>query len=190
MRIFKHFRTVVSPANLVTLSRLVLSPILFACILSSDERNGVSWSAFLLGLLLASTDYFDGTLARRRGTVSKWGAFLDPLADKVVVIGAAISLVIVDRYWWLPVALLAVRETAITFYRLWFARKGLSVPARKSAKWKTTIQGAALLLAVFPPLEEVDVLIYVVLWISVLFTLQTGAQYLIDGAKATSTTGE
>ncbi len=190
MRIFKHFGTVVSPANLVTLSRLVLSPILFACILSSDERNGVSWSAFLLGLLLASTDYFDGTLARRRGTVSKWGAFLDPLADKVVVIGAAISLVIVGRYWWLPVALLAVRETVITFYRLWFARKGLSVPARKSAKWKTTIQGAALLLAVFPPLEEVDALIQVVLWISVLFTLQTGAQYLLDGGKTTSTTGE
>ena len=190
MRLFKHFGTVVSPANLVTLSRLILSPVLFLYILTAEDQRGGSWSAFLLGVVLAATDYFDGTLARRRGTVSKWGAFLDPLADKVVVIGAAICLVTVDRYWWLPVLLLTVRELVITFYRLWFANQGLSVPARKSAKWKTTIQGAALLLAVLPPLEEADLLISIALWVSVLFTLQTGIQYLLDGKKSTSSTGE
>ena len=190
MQLFKHFGTVVSPANLVTLSRLVLSPVLFMYILAAEDQRGSSWSAFLLGVALAATDYFDGTLARRRGTVSKWGAFLDPLADKVVVIGAATCLVAVDRYWWLPVLLLAFRELAITFYRLWFAKQGLSIPARKSAKWKTTIQGAALLLAVLPPLEEADLLISIVLWVSVIFTLQTGIQYLLDGTKTTSATGE
>ncbi len=190
MRAPKHFRTVVSPANLVTLARLLLAPVLFAMVLAAEDRGGVSWGAFVLGAVLAATDYLDGILARRRGTVSRWGAFLDPLADKVVVIGVAVSLVAVDRYWWVPVALLTFREAVITVYRLWFARRGLAVPARKSAKWKTTVQGLALLVAVVPPLEDADLVVDVTLWVAVAFTLVTGAQYLLDGGQAASTTGE
>jgi CDP-diacylglycerol--glycerol-3-phosphate 3-phosphatidyltransferase len=185
----KHFATVVSPANLVTLLRLLLSPFLFAMVLAAEDRGGVSWGAFLLGAVLAASDLADGMLARRRGTVSRWGAFLDPFADKVVVIGVGVCLVMVDRYGWLPVALLTVREVGITIYRLWFVRRGLAVPARRSAKWKTTVQGVAMLLAVVPPLEDADLLVEVALWVAVAFTLVTGAQYLADGSRATSTTG-
>jgi CDP-diacylglycerol--glycerol-3-phosphate 3-phosphatidyltransferase len=185
----RHLGTVVSPANLVTLLRLLLSPVLFAMVLAAEDRGGVSWGAFLLGLVLAASDLVDGVLARRRGTVSRWGAFLDPFADKVVVIGVAVCLVMVDRYAWLPVALLAVREGVITLYRLWFVRRGLAVPARRSAKWKTTVQGAALLIAVLPPIEDADWLVTSSLWVAVAFTLVTGAQYLADGSRATSTTG-
>ena len=185
----KHLRTVVSPANLVTLARLLLAPVLFAFVLANEDRAGVTWGGFLLGVVLASTDYFDGILARRRGTVSRWGAFLDPLADKVVVIGVAVCLAMVERYGWVPVVLLAVREGVITLYRLWFARRGLAVPARQSAKWKTIVQGTALLLAVLPPLRDADVVIQASLWIAVAFTLVTGVQYLFDGSRAASTTG-
>ena len=184
-----HLRTIVSPANLVTLARLLLAPALFALVLGAEDRHGATWAGFVLGLVLASTDYFDGILARRRGTVSRWGAFLDPLADKVVVIGVGVCLAMVGRYAWLPVVLLTVREVAITGYRLWFARRGLAVPARRSAKWKTTIQGVALLLAVMPPLEDADLVVQACLWVAVTFTLVTGAQYLLDGGRATSTTG-
>ena len=189
MSVPRHLGTVVSPANLVTLSRLLLSPVLFAMVLAAEDRGGASWSAFLLGLALGASDYLDGVLARHRGIVSRWGAFLDPLADKVVVIGVAVCLVVVDRYGWLPVALLAVREGMITLYRLWFARRGLAVPARRSAKWKATVQSVALLLAVMPSLEDADVLIGVALWVAVAFTLVTGVQYLLDGSRSTSTTG-
>ena len=106
------------------------------------------------------------------------------------MIGVAVSLVAVDRYWWVPVALLTFREAVITVYRLWFARRGLAVPARKSAKWKTTVQGLALLVAVVPPLEDADLVVDVTLWVAVAFTLVTGAQYLLDGGQAASTTGE
>ena len=106
----KHVRTVVSPANLVTLARLLLAPVLFALVLDARDVDGVTWGGFALGMVLASTDYFDGILARRRGTVSRWGAFLDPLADKVVVIGVAVCLSMVDRYHWVPVALLALHD--------------------------------------------------------------------------------
>jgi len=185
----KHLRTVVSPANLVTLTRLLLAPLLFVLVLNNNDRDGVTWGGFVLGVVLASTDYFDGILARRRGTVSRWGAFLDPLADKVVVIGVAVCLVVVERYGWVPVTLLAVREGVITLYRLWFARRGLAVPSRRLAKWKTFVQGTALLLAVLPPLQEAEVVVQMSLWLAVAFTLITGVQYLVDGSRATSMTG-
>lgn len=189
MRVTRHLGTVVSPANLVTLARLVFAPVLFGMVLAAEDSGGTSWGGFLLGGLLGASDFFDGVLARRRGTVSRWGAFLDPLADKVVVIGVAISLVAVERYTVLPVVLLTVREVVITFYRLWYVRRGLAVPARRSAKWKTSIQGLALMLAVFPPFEGADLLVDAVLWVAVGFTLVTGAQYLLDGSRATSRTG-
>ncbi|MDP6287177.1 MAG: hypothetical protein QF548_04795, partial [Acidimicrobiales bacterium] len=59
----KHVRTVVSPANLVTLARLLLAPVLFAFVLDARDVDGVTWAGFVLGVVLASTDYFDGILA-------------------------------------------------------------------------------------------------------------------------------
>jgi len=182
--------TVVSPANLVSLSRLLLSPLLFWEVLEAEGSIGTSWLAVLLGFVLAASDILDGHLARIRGTVSRWGAFIDPLADKVVVIGTALCLVEVERFDFLPVALLALREIFITFYRLLMARKGLSIPARKSAKWKTTVQGVALMIAVLPWLEDSQWFVDFGLWIAVVFTVVTGIQYLMDGILATSTTGE
>ena len=144
----------------------------------------------LLGFVLAASDILDGHLARIRGTVSRWGAFIDPLADKVVVIGTALCLVEVERFNFLPVLLLTLREIFITFYRLLMARKDLSIPARKSAKWKTTVQGVALMIAVLPWLEDSQWFVDSGLWIAVVFTVVTGIQYLMDGILATSTTGE
>ena len=95
-----------------------------------------------------------------------------------------------ERFNLLPVVLLAIREIFITFYRLLMARKGLSIPARKSAKWKTTVQGAALMIAVMPWLENSQWFVDFGLWIAVIFTVVTGVQYLMDGILATSTTGE
>jgi len=182
--------TVVSPANLVSLSRLLLSPLLFWTVLEADGNSGTSWLAVFLGFVLAASDILDGHLARIRGTVSKWGAFIDPLADKVVVIGTALCLVEVERFHLLPVVLLTLREIFITLYRLLVARKGLSIPARKSAKWKTTIQGIALMIAVMPWLENSQWFVDFGLWVAVAFTVVTGIQYLMDGILATSTTGE
>ena len=149
-----------------------------------------TFSLTFLGFVLAVSDILDGHLARIRGTVSKWGAFIDPLADKVVVIGTALCLVEVERFHLLPVVLLTLREIFITLYRLLVARKGLSIPARKSAKWKTTIQGIALMIAVMPWLENSQWFVDFGLWVAVAFTVVTGIQYLMDGILATSTTGE
>lgn len=184
-----HLTGLVTPANAVTVARILLSPLLFLVILENEATLGTSWGAVALGGLLAASDVIDGRLARRSATVSRSGAFLDPLADKIAVLGTMLCLVAVDRYFWLPVALIAAREIAISLWRMRWARMGLSVPARRSAKWKTLVQGLALFLAVLPPLEDNQGVVDVALWVAVAFTLFSGWQYLRDGASATSLTG-
>jgi len=177
-----------TPANALTLARIVLAPVLFLLIFEAEDTRGASWPVFTLGVLLALTDHYDGQLARRHGT-TRSGAFLDPLADKVVVIGAMVCLVMVDRYWWVPVALITAREVAITAMRAHYARSGMAIPARTSAKYKTLIQGIALLVAVIPLLEHTEMPAVVALWIAVGLTLWSGWQYVRDGSNATTTSG-
>ena len=178
------------PANLLTIMRLLFAPLLFWLVLAAQDTRGVSWAVFGLGVALAGTDFFDGRVARRANVVSRSGAFLDPLADKVVILGSGFCLVVVERYWWLPVTIMALRELGITAWRSRWARHGLALPARRSAKYKTLVQGVALAMAVMPTLGDQDTLIDVALWIAVAWTLVSGVQYLIDGQSALSSTGE
>ena len=178
------------PANILTITRLVFAPLLFWLVLDAEDTRGASWAAFGLGIALATTDFLDGRVARRANVVSRSGAFLDPLADKVVILGSAFCLVAVERYWWVPVTLMAVRELGITGWRARWAREGLSIPARRSAKYKTVVQGVALAMAVMPTLEDADTAVATALWIAVVWTLVTGVQYILDGQNALSTTGD
>lgn len=179
----------VRPANLVTISRILASPLLFWLILDAEAERGASWAVFTFGWILGATDVYDGRLARRSDQVSRSGAFLDPLADKVVVLGAMVCFVAVDGFWWLPVAIIAAREVAISVLRVQFAREGLAVPARRSAKYKTLVQGVALGVAALPPLADERTVVSTVLWIAVAFTVVSGLLYLVDGRSVTSTTG-
>ena len=172
------------PANLLTLARLLLSPLLFLLILQAEDARGASWAAFGLGLAMAGTDFFDGRVARWTNVASRSGAFLDPLADKVVVLGAAFCLVAVERYWWVPVTIIAFRELGITAWRSRWAGEGVSIPARRSAKYKTCVQGLALAMAVMPTLERADEVLTTALWMAVVFTVVTGWQYIRDGRAA------
>ncbi len=72
------------PANLLTITRMVFAPLLFWLVLDADETRGVSWAVFGLGLALASTDFFDGKVARRANVVSRSGAFLQPSSEEIV----------------------------------------------------------------------------------------------------------
>jgi CDP-diacylglycerol--glycerol-3-phosphate 3-phosphatidyltransferase len=171
-----------TPANAVTVIRLLVSPLLFAMI--AQERY--SWPIWILWVALASTDGIDGTIARRHGT-TRSGAFLDPLADKVLVLGALYSLASVNRFSWIPVIIIAVRELSISLYRVYWGRRGLAVPARRSAKAKTFLQALAIGLALFPLLADVWWPADVVLWASVVMAVVSAGQYVIDGRQSSST---
>ena len=92
---------------------------------------------------VASTDFLDGWVARRQGATTS-GAFLDPLADKVLVLGALGALAAVGLTSWVPVVVIAGREVAVSAYRSSVARHGVSVPARRLAKLKTASQDLAI----------------------------------------------
>src|SRR3974390_2094376 len=110
-----------TPANAITVIRLLATPVLIVLIM----LWGASWVTFVFGGLLAMSDGIDGWVARRQGT-TRSGAFLDPLADKVVVLGALVALVAKGIIWWLPVAVIAVREIAMSVYRSVAGRRGVS----------------------------------------------------------------
>lgn len=168
-----------TPANAITALRLLLAPVLFSMILD----DVASWPAFALWVVLAGSDGIDGWVARRMGT-TRSGAFLDPLADKVLVIGALICLVSVERFSWLPVAIIVVRELAVSFYRSWFGRQGLAIPARPSAKAKTFVQTLAVGFAIAPATEDITWIADTLLWVSVVLAVVSGVQYFLDGGRA------
>ena len=168
-----------TPANAVTIGRLLVSPVLLAMILA----GGDSWPTLVLWIVLAATDGVDGYLARRQGT-TRSGAFLDPLADKVLVLGAMAALVIVGSFWWLPVAIIGVRELVISLYRSYWGRRGIAVHARLWAKVKTVVQEVAVGFALLPLTADDEWIAETVLWAAVVLTVVTGVQYLLDGERA------
>ena len=167
-----------TPANAVTIGRVAITPVLLLLILDT----GASWPGFVLWVALAGTDGVDGYLARRHGT-TRSGAFLDPLADKFLVMGALIALVIKGIFWWTPVALIAVREIWMSGYRAWASRRGVSIPARPLAKAKTVFQAVAVGFALLPVDGSADGPGIVILWAAAVLTVVSGIQYWIDGRK-------
>jgi CDP-diacylglycerol--glycerol-3-phosphate 3-phosphatidyltransferase len=169
----------ITPANAVTFVRLLATPVLVFLILA----GGPGWAPFAVALAIGVTDGLDGWLARRQGT-TRSGAFLDPLADKAAVVGALCALAAKGEVSWLPVLIIAAREVWMSVHRVVLARRGISVPARPSAKAKTIVQGVAVLLCLAPPVAGHPVVLDVAIWVAVAFTVVTGAQYLLDGRRA------
>ena len=170
-----------TPANYVTALRFALTVPLLQLI----ATDGVSWRATVGWIILASTDGLDGWLARRQGA-TRSGAFLDPLADKFLILGALYVLVTKDVFWWLPVALVCARELVISAYRSILGQRGISVPARRSAKVKTVVQTFAVGFALLPATAEHPMIATTVLWVAVALTLVSGVQYLRDGNRNAS----
>lgn len=169
-----------TPANALTMARLVASPIL--AILVGDIGPS-SWLLFVLWTVLAGSDGVDGRLARRHGS-TRSGAFLDPLADKFLVIGALAALAAAGVVGTLPVTLVFAREAAMTGFRAYAGRRGVSVPARPLAKLKTAVQCFAIGMAFFPPIGVAHAgAVRVALWVAVALTLYTGCEYLFDARR-------
>lgn len=172
-------------ANSLTVIRITMAPVLALLVLARNPW----WLTFWFGWFLGATDYLDGQLARRAAP-TRVGAFLDPLADKVVVLLVGYALVWLDRFGWVPITLIAAREVAIMAYRSYWGRRGLAIPARKSAKYKTLVQGVALAAAMCPALDGALWIADTLLWLAVAFTLFSGLQYALDGQGSLRTTGE
>jgi CDP-diacylglycerol--glycerol-3-phosphate 3-phosphatidyltransferase len=169
----------VTPANAVTVARLLAAPVYVVMLVVW----GASWINVVVGFVLAASDGLDGYIARRHGT-TRSGAFLDPLADKAVVLGALVTLAAQGHLPWAPVVLIMLREVGMQLYRSWVGRRGVSIPARQSAKLKTFVQDLAVGACIIPPLAHQHALQVVVIWVACALTLYTGVEYVFDGRRA------
>jgi len=167
--------------NMLTLARIVFIPLMVVLFYLP-----YSWSllvtAALFGLA-AITDWLDGYLARRWNQSTPFGAFLDPVADKVMV-AVALALLI-ERYeaWWLTLPALVIigREIVISALREWMAEIGQRKQVAVSwiGKSKTTLQMISLLLLLgFPPTSSIANLGIVLLYAAAGLTLWSMIQYL------------
>jgi CDP-diacylglycerol--glycerol-3-phosphate 3-phosphatidyltransferase len=172
-------------ANSLTVFRFAMAPVLAVLVYYRNPW----WVTFWVGWLLAATDVVDGSLARRADP-TRFGAFFDPLADKVVVLMVGFTLVDIGRFDLVPMVVITVREVAIMVYRAYWNRHGLAIPARRSAKYKTLVQGSALAAAMCPPLEPYPWVADGLLWLAVAFTIVSGLHYLLDGRDVLRTTGK
>ena len=164
--------------NKITLARIILVPV-FLAIISIKIKYGHFLAAGLF-ILAASTDGLDGYFARKRNQVTKLGKFMDPLADKLIVSAALISLVELDKITaWVAFVIIG-REFAVTGLRSIAAADGIVISASKLGKLKTISQIVAivfLLIQDFPfsllniPIGKIS------MGVAVFFTIWSGLDY-------------
>lgn len=143
--------------NRLTMFRVILIPIivfsLFAVQMKFDwalaHTSLLNYIAAWTFVAASITDFLDGFIARKKNIVTIFGSFLDPIADKFLVISALIMLQALDRVHVLLVLILVLREMYITALRLLAMEKGISVPVGTLGKWKTATQmvGIPLIMA-------------------------------------------
>lgn len=136
----------------------------------------------ILFILAAATDWLDGYIARKQNLVSNFGKFLDPLADKLLVTAALLSLIEIGILpAWMAIVILS-REFAVTGMRLVAASDGQVIAASGIAKWKTVFQMAALAILLLHnvPFETWNIpLGMILMWIAVLLTIISGIDYFV-----------
>ncbi len=165
--------------NALTLLRILAVPVVVVALLG-ETPNGDALAAAVFALA-AATDGLDGYIARSRDSVTTFGKLMDPLADKLLIIGALLSLVSLDRLEaWIAMVIIA-REVAVTILRTIAAERGIVIAASWLGKAKTVLQIAAViaLIAANPSPAWVDVLVYVALAVTVL----SGADYFFGLRK-------
>lgn len=132
--------------NALTIGRIIVTPIVLILLLT-NTLPGVG-AALVLFVLAAISDYLDGKIARDYKVRSRLGQFLDPLADKVLVLGTFVVLIFIvpDSVTWWGVALIALRDAGVTWLRSWAESGGRSLRTLPIAKAKTAVQITYLIL--------------------------------------------
>ncbi|MBC7985468.1 MAG: CDP-diacylglycerol--glycerol-3-phosphate 3-phosphatidyltransferase [Sphingomonadaceae bacterium] len=186
--------------NILTLSRIFAVPILVFLLWNPGWLGYLL--AFTLYCIVGATDYLDGYLARSQGTVSKLGVFLDPIADKIMVVSVIVMLMafthedgaapIIASWHVIAAMIILLREIMVSGLREFLAGLRVSVPVSRLAKWKTTFQmvslgalilGGAVVDARWEDFFWARTVGLVTLWAAAALTLVTGWDYMRVGLK-------
>lgn len=176
--------------NLVTLARILLALSVYIWLAGARDAPATSRMLFvhlaLSAFVIAGlTDFLDGWLARRLEATSSLGATLDPIADKIAVVAAIMGIEAMDPgLVATPGALILARELIVSGLR----ETGVKLAVTRLAKWKTTVQMAALGLCIAAQgWSEFRSLAQLILWLAAALTLWTGVQYLRTALTARRT---
>ncbi len=173
--------------NTLSLIRVFLAPLVLLFLsLKIDSKlipvlSDVSWGdalAAFVFIIAALTDMFDGLIARKYKLVTNLGKFIDPLADKVLVIAAMLALIEFQRLPAWIVMVIITREFIVTGLRLVAAAEGVVIAASKGGKLKTVSQIIALTMLILHIPGGMAVM-----WVAMILTVWSGMDYLIKGSK-------
>ena len=194
--------------NILTGARLAAGVVMFLILagatsgfpladqwMSPDDQFALYRVAFWIFVIAASTDWIDGFLARRWNATTRWGAILDPIADKVLVTGAILGVLTSGSVPQIiiPCGLILFREFAVSALRETMAGR-IELPVTLAAKWKTTLQLVALGCQLFARnwdgfglsldwLDNFQFFSDVLIWLAAIITLWTGWQYFHEARR-------
>ena len=154
--------------NVLTVLRIMLVPVLVVALLGNTPDGDVL--AAIVFALASLTDFVDGYLARARNSITTFGKLMDPLADKLLIVAALVSLVSLHRLAAWVAMVIITRELAVTALRMGATQAGLVMSASMFGKVKTCVQIAAILavIAVSGHPLWVDLLVYAAVVVTVL----------------------
>ena len=173
--------------NTLSLIRVFLAPLVLLFLsLRIDKPIAsflpeVSWGdtiAAAVFIIASLTDAFDGYIARRYKLVTTLGKFIDPLADKVLVIAAMLALIELGRLPAWIVMVIITREFIVTGLRLVAAAEGVVIAASKGGKLKTVCQIIALIMLILKIPGGM-----ILMWLAMILTVWSGMDYMIKGSK-------
>ncbi|HEX9558010.1 MAG TPA: CDP-diacylglycerol--glycerol-3-phosphate 3-phosphatidyltransferase [Reyranella sp.] len=172
--------------NLLTLSRIAAIPLVVACFWL--DHGWAQWLSAAIFAIACITDWFDGYFARRYHQISRFGRFLDPIADKLLVAAALVMLVQNGQLSGLNVLaalIILAREILVSGLREFLAELRVGVPVSQLAKWKTGAQMVAIAFLLLgdavPPI--IDKIGLALIWVAAVLTLITGYDYLRTGLR-------
>ena len=168
--------------NVLTMLRIMLVPVLVVALLGNTPSGDVL--AAVVFALASLTDFIDGYLARTRDSITNFGKLMDPLADKLLIVGALLSLVSLHRLeGWVAMVIIA-RELAVTMLRVNATQSGVVIEASMFGKIKTCVQIAAILAVIAVPESTLWVSLLVYLMVAV--TVLSGLDYFLRATRQSS----
>lgn len=181
-------------ANIITVVRILLAPVFIWLLAADDDSFGpLRYTAAAIFILAIATDSLDGILARRQNLVTNTGKILDPIADKVLIGGALVTLSVLGELWWWVTVLILVRELGITAFRFAVLRNRV-IPASRGGKLKTIMQSVAISFSLVPlwvPLGDwMHGVNAILMAFALALTLVTGADYLVKALRFRSSPDE
>lgn len=177
--------------NQLTILRIILTPFFIYFYIEDDPL--LKLIGTIIFTIAAATDWYDGYIARKMNVITRWGQFMDPLADKILISSALFTFAYLGYlHYWMVIAITA-RDFMITFLRMYALKRGKSIVTSHLAKWKTFLQMIAVFILLiylnFPQADIYSLPYYppdYSNWVTLLYlavtvlTIISGLQYLFE----------